>query len=215
MPTIPFECPSCGSRGAVGAEFIGREARCKHCKHQFVIRDPDDTTVDSYALDEPETGRREEVFHSPAPEAGSVFVSNRGDVAATSPTTHRSKRPKGASGSSARDQAASSGTAWLFQIGIAALLIVVAIALFAPNGTHYAGLILLALGGLMVLVGYWVGAYAAFCEDFLYFFLYVAIPLYTAYYIITRWEDLWPWFACSTVGTGFVLLGTAMVQAAL
>ena len=58
----------------------------------------------------------------------------------------------------------------------------------------------------MVLVGFGAGAYGAFREDVLYGFLYLAIPLYTAYYIVTRWDDLWTWFACSTLGVGLVLL---------
>ena len=60
-------------------------------------------------------------------------------------------------------------------------------------------------------LGYAAGAYGAFCEDFLYGFLYLVIPLYTAYYLVTRWEDLWRWFACSTTGVGLVLFGTQLL----
>ena len=63
------------------------------------------------------------------------------------------------------------------------------IALFAPQGTLIAGSTLMVVGSVMVLAGYGVGAYAAFGEDFLYGFLYLVIPLYTAYYLVTRWED--------------------------
>src|SRR4051812_49600395 len=45
-------------------------------------------------------------------------------------------------------------------------------------------------GSLMMLGGYCVGLYAAFQEDSLYGCLYLIIPLYTAYYIITRWDDV-------------------------
>jgi hypothetical protein len=62
------------------------------------------------------------------------------------------------------------------------------------------------------LLGYAAGAYGAFCEDFLYGFLYLVIPLYTAYYLVTRWEDLWRWFACSTTGVGLVLFGTQLLR---
>ncbi len=64
----------------------------------------------------------------------------------------------------------------------------------------------------MVLVGFGAGAYGAFSEDFLYGVLYLVIPLYTAYYLVTRWDDLWVWFACSTAGVALVLLGTEMVR---
>ena len=35
--------------------------------------------------------------------------------------------------------------------------------------------------------------YGAFSEDVLDGLLYITIPLYTAYYLVTRWEDLWIW----------------------
>ena len=57
-----------------------------------------------------------------------------------------------------------------------------------------------------------MGLYAAFQEDSLYGCLYMIIPLYTAYYIVTRWDELWICFACSTVGFGIVLLGTEMIR---
>ena len=89
---------------------------------------------------------------------------------------------------------------WLLRGGIATGIGLAGIALFAPHGTLIAACILMVLGSAMVLVGYGVGAYAAFGEDFLYGFFYLVIPLYTAYYLVTRWEDLWAWFACSTAG---------------
>ena len=74
-----------------------------------------------------------------------------------------------------------------------------AIAWFAPGGMTIVGSLLMALGSAMVLLGYAVGAYGAFCEEFLYGLLYLLVPLYTAYYLVTRWDDLWIWFSCSTI----------------
>ncbi len=71
---------------------------------------------------------------------------------------------------------------------------------------------MIALGCILILVGYVVGAYGAFSEDFLYGFLYLVIPLYTAYYMITRWDDLWVWFVCMTSGVGLILLGIEMAR---
>ena len=64
----------------------------------------------------------------------------------------------------------------------------------------------------MILVGYGAGAYGAFSEDFLYGVLYLVLPLYNAYYLVTRWDDLWKWFLCSTVGVGFVAVGTRLLE---
>ena len=80
------------------------------------------------------------------------------------------------------------------------------------NGTWLVGCILISIGGILVPVAYFAGAYGAFNEDVLYGLLYITIPLYTAYYLVTRWEDLWIWITCATVGTGLVLIGTEMVR---
>jgi hypothetical protein len=96
--------------------------------------------------------------------------------------------------------------------GIASVLILTGIAILAPGGLWLVGCILLVVGSLLVLAGYVAGAYGAFSEDFLYGFFYLLIPLYTAYYMVTRWEDLWVWFACSTVGVGMVFLGTELIR---
>jgi hypothetical protein len=62
------------------------------------------------------------------------------------------------------------------------------------------------------LLGWGAGAFGAFSEDLLYGLLYVLIPLYSAYYLVTRWDDLWRWFACSTAGVGLVLVGTEILR---
>ena len=87
-----------------------------------------------------------------------------------------------------------------------------AVALFLPNGTLIAACVLMALGTVMVLVGFGAGAYGAFQEDFIYGFLYMVIPLYAAYYIVSRWDDLWIWLICMTMGVGIALLGIEMAR---
>ena len=96
--------------------------------------------------------------------------------------------------------------------GVAFVLILIAIALLAPHGTWLAGCILMATGGVLILVGHLAGAFGAFSEDFLYGLFYLLIPLYTAYYIVTRWDDMWVWFACSTVGAGLSMAGIELVR---
>ena len=71
---------------------------------------------------------------------------------------------------------------------------------------------MILLGMVLVLVGYAAGAYGVFSEDFLYGFCYLVFPLYTAYYLVTRWDDLRTWCIGSTVGVGLVMLGTAILR---
>jgi hypothetical protein len=98
-------------------------------------------------------------------------------------------------------------------VGVLVLVLVLAaIALFVPGGKRMVGLTLVVAGGLTFLAGYLAGAYGAFSEDFLFGFLYLAVPFYTAYYIVTRGEDLWRWFIAMIVGTLILLTGVSLVS---
>ena len=209
---IPFTCPSCGAAGSVDASFAGRAARCKQCRYRFSIPRPGETEAEGYALEAPTTA----AVSAPAlsPDAGSTFVPRRGDEPSAG-GSFRSRRPtptESATRTPHRRKPDVAWRAWLIRGMIGAVLVLAAIAWLAPHGTTIVGCVLMAIGSAMVLLGYGVGAYGAFCEDFLYGMLYVLLPLYAAYYLLTRWEDLWVWFACSTVGALLVGLGTEMVR---
>jgi hypothetical protein len=143
-----------------------------------------------------------------------VFVPSRRERAVSAerpgPTRLATSSPKRAS-----DRQSDSGfpwETWLIRAGAALILILTALALFAPHGTWLAGCILIGLGGVLVPVAYFAGAYGAFSEDTLYGLIYLFFPPYIGYYMVTRWEDLWPWLLCATVGVGLVLVGTELVQ---
>ncbi len=200
-----FACPSCGAAGAADDAFAGRQVRCKHCGHRFPIPGGGEPEADGYALDGP-TG-----VDAIRPPRESVFVSPRGDEPPSAAPPRRSSRPAPGATARRRDVHFPRPT-WLVRGGAVVVIALAAVALIAPGGVLIVGNVLLALGSAMVMVGYGAGAYGAFCEDFLYGVLYLAVPLYTAYYIITRWDDLWVWFACSTAGVAVVLLGTGLLQ---
>jgi hypothetical protein len=209
---IPFECPSCNASGSADAAFIGRQVRCKHCGTRFAIPDPDDPDANVYALE----GAADEPAQEDATslDQSTFFVPSRADAtpygekaarkkrSATGPTPTRTSKAK----------PAFPWLTWLVWSAIILVAVLAAIALLVPQGTLIAGCVLMCLGSVMILVGYSAGAYGAFCEDFLYGFLYLVIPFYTAYYMATRWEDLWVWLACSTAGVGLILIGVEVVR---
>ena len=65
---------------------------------------------------------------------------------------------------------------WLIRGGVALLLLLTGIALFAPHGTWLVGCVLMAIGSILVPLAYFAGAYGAFSEDSLYGLLYLLIP---------------------------------------
>jgi hypothetical protein len=143
-----------------------------------------------------------------------VFVLARAD--ATSAVDRPRRRERSVLGPTSRNVRASKSDSpwqtWLIWSGVASVLILTAVALLAPHGTWLVGCILISIGGILVPVAYFAGAYGAFSEVVLYGLLYIMIPLYTAYYLVTRWEDLWIWITCATVGVGLVLIGTEIIR---
>jgi len=209
---VSFACPSCDAAGSVDAVHIGKQVRCKHCGARFSIPDPEDSQPDVYALEEPSPQAARARSNSPAEDA--VFVPARAD--ARSAVDRPRRKERSVSEPTSRNVRASQSDfpwqTWLIWGGVALALILTAIALPAPDGTWLVGCILIAIGGILVPVAYFAGAYGAFSEDVLYGLLYIMIPLYAAYYLVTRWEDLWIWVTCATVGVGLVLIGTEVVR---
>jgi predicted Zn finger-like uncharacterized protein len=210
---IPFSCPSCAAVGSVDASAAGKLARCKHCGHRFTISSPGAAEPEVYSLDEPAEGTTGvgEAIMSPAPV--SAFVPARGDKpATTSPRKWKRSASRLTTRTTYKPGSRLAWRIWLTWVGVAAAIALAAIALLAPSGVLIAACTVMTLGGVMILLGYGVGAYGAFREDFLYGFLYLVIPLYTAYYMVTRWDDLWVWFACMTMGVGLILLGIEIAR---
>jgi hypothetical protein len=205
---IPFACPSCGQSGTVEEALVGRQVRCKPCQHRFVVPGPTEAEGSGgYLLDQPER------VGTTGQQGNAVFVSSRGDEPSvfTSPRKLRATRPSSGKRKSRNEGPEFAWGTWLIRVGAVAVIVIAAIAFFAPRGQEIAGSTLVFLGTAMFLLGFAVGAYGAFSEDFIYGIPYLFFPIYTAYYHVTRWEDLWKWSVCSVVGVGLVSFGTAML----
>ena len=210
---VSFSCPSCGISGSVDESFAGRQVRCNQCQYRFPIPALGSVEPDGYALDTPEP---EESSFAPNPmhrRSESVYTPTRTDEPEGRARRRTAKRPARSSRKPKRTEGPGFawGT-WLIRGGIAAVVVLFLIAAIVPGGVVIVGKVLLIAGMGMILLGWGAGAFGAFSEDLLYGILYVAIPLYTAYYLVTRWEDLWRWFACSTAGVGVVLVGTQILR---
>ncbi len=209
---VSFACPSCSATGSVDAVHIGKQVRCKHCGARFAIPDPKTSQPDVYDLEAPPQWSSDEMTDRLVGEA--VFVRARADGKAAVEKPRR-KEPSGSRPPPRRIRTSSTDSrwlAWLVRGGVALVLILTALALFAPHGTWLVGCILIAIGGILVPLAYCAGAYGAFSEDSLYGLLYILIPLYAGYYLVTRWEDLWIWITCATIGVGLVMLGTELIR---
>jgi hypothetical protein len=69
------------------------------------------------------------------------------------------------------------------------------------------GGIIVTVGMILALGGFFVGAYAAFQEDFVYGGLYVLLPPFTAWYIVSRFDELKAVALAIALGLGLSLVG--------
>ncbi len=213
---IAFSCPRCGKRYTVDSALAGRKGRCKDCGRSMTIPnfadDADDTiAVEGYDLSEP-------MPVAAGAEAGSVFV--RAGIDPEVPRTSRTRRPASATMERrSRREDDEATVARRLRVLIAAPIVLLIglglMALIVPKGTLIAACILIGVGGLLILAGFGVGLWAAWREDLLYGFGYAFFPPYTAYYILTRFEDLWPWFLAMTLGAGLVTVGALVAESKL
>jgi predicted Zn finger-like uncharacterized protein len=212
---IEFACPSCAAAGTVDASAAGRSARCKHCGHRFTIPTlgADSTEPEVFALQEPAEETPRTGYAVMGPVETSTFAPARGvESAAEAPRRPKKSGARSATRTAGRRTSRGNWPIRLAWAGGTVAIALAAVALFAPSGLLIAACALMIIGCVLILVGFGVGAYGAFSEDFIYGFFYLIIPLYTAYYMVTRWDDLWIWFACMTTGFGLVLLGIELAR---
>jgi Flp pilus assembly protein TadB len=156
----------------------------------------------------------------PVPErmGANVFVSTRGEKETVPKPRKRRKnvdRQFQRAGEEIRGFAARHAKPVLWMLGIAAVVGValLLVAILLPDGTMIAGIALAGIGFVFMLVGYGVGAYAAFSEDFLWGFLFLVFPIYTAYYLVSNWDEMWRWFLVWSAGAAVLLLAIVVMSA--
>jgi hypothetical protein len=202
---IAFRCGGCGRWLEVDAALAGKRGRCRRCEHVNVVpaaEEDDGSAV--YAME----GPAEAPIEAEAPEAIFVRAPAEPDPPPTQaprPRRRKAKRKVRA----VRDEGSDSPWAawrWPIRLALGAVAVLVGVALLVPGGTMMAGIALAVVGLLVIAVGYAIAAYAAFKEDALHGWLFLAIPLYAGYYIVSRWDVMWPWFGTMAAGVAVLVV---------
>ncbi len=202
--TIVFACESCGQPGKADRSHIGRRVRCKGCGHVFTIHDPDGPPpADVYRLDAMEdqsasdsTGEPVSTF-APAPVEKTVLTKPKRRKTVSTSAPRRQDRE--------REESPGSVKIWI-GVAIVGVAVLAGVATLVPGGTLIVAGFLSVIGSILVLYGYATGAYIAFTEDSLHGLLYLLIPFYTGYYIMSRWDDMASRFAYMTAGGLLVIV---------
>jgi hypothetical protein len=208
---IPITCEGCGSRFEVEASYAGRRGRCKQCGQPLTVPpapraeplDPD--KADVYHLDERQASE-------PSAYVAGPTTADPGPSPAQVRTRRSSKKSRSpeAAGAAVRNALVTWQTA-LISLAVAGLILLVLATLF-PTVRTGVGMLAAAVGVILFLYGFASGAYIAFTEDFLYGFFFVAVPVYAAYYFVSRWDEMRSRLAMVVVGLVLMSAGAWVLE---
>ena len=133
--------------------------------------------------------------------------SQHGSRAKTSQESNKEAHPPGEGRGGGRRRANPCLLALVGRRSSFATAVFGLVAAVVPNGSLVVASILAAVGVVMLMTGFVVGAYGAFQEDFLNGMLYLFFPIYTAYFIASNWDGMWRWFLL--MGGGAILIVVA------
>ena len=204
---VEFACPGCGAKFAAEASQAGKSAPCRRCGERVTVprpkahpEDEDDGTL--YDLAEP----------LPAARAVAVGESSFVRARADPDTPGRGGRPRPTSKArEARRHADVLDPIALLKKSApylaASVVLLAVVAAFAPHGPLIVGGAVAAVGFGLFAYGYATCVYIAFTEDSLYGILFLLFPFYAAYYVVSRWDDVWTRAALVLGGTALLTLG--------
>jgi DNA-directed RNA polymerase subunit RPC12/RpoP len=216
---IAFVCPKCGRPYEVDASHSGRKARCKDCGG--IIQVPAASTETATAQPEPAAASYAlaDLPPSAVPIGPPAFVPSRPDSDAVPPRS--TKKAVAKSIKKAKKEAAGLAARvvplWPWLLGVPAGIAVALglVAAILPGGAMIVASILAIAGIVLVLGGWGLGIYVAFTEDGMYGWLCLLFPPYTAYYMVTNWEEMWLGFAIMTGGAALVTIASAIMGAGM
>jgi hypothetical protein len=210
---IPVTCGGCGRQYEVDGRYAGKTVKCAYCGQPMAI------PVSEPAVPEPLPAHGEYQLDLPLKPAPSTFRAAQASSSRNSEwTADRNRARKKASGRSRRErvQAKPAVSLGVTLITLAALAIVLTLlAVFVPGTRKFVGVTVAVPGLLLCLYGYASGAYIAFTEDDLFLWLYILIPCYSAYYCVSRWDEMRSRLVMVVVGLTLLTIGGRILEADL
>jgi hypothetical protein len=208
---IPVACEMCQREYEVDDRYAGKTIKCTYCQQPMTIpAAPPAATpllvVGEYALDE--THDSTPPIYRTAPDRREQDeVSGRDRV-----QKKKVKRSSG-KGKDKRGRSENGGSPWGVLMSLAVIAVLLAIAaVFVPAVRTPVGVALALPGLLLCLYGYATGVYIAFTEDDLYGWLFLLIPCYAAYYIVTRWDDMYTRVIIVVAGLTLLAIGGRFLE---
>ncbi|MFO0908967.1 MAG: hypothetical protein U0794_11505 [Isosphaeraceae bacterium] len=213
--SIRFACPHCGKSFVVSSTNAGRRGRCSQCREEFTVpmpaearAVPGDTAFTGPSAEGPEAA-------APMGEAYDVVpvtyeVSPGAETRDALPDAPRVKKPKKRRRTTTSTSSIEPGQFAHLRKPLSVVAVVgvllFALSLVVPVIAIWVGVVFSLAGILLVFGGMALGAYIAFTEDFVHGFFFVVLPIYAAYYFMSRWDD-------TKVALGVVIGGLVILAA--
>ncbi len=192
--TIQVTCDSCFMNYQLKDELAGRKVRCKQC--QEIIEVPRPGAKRAIRTEDPRDTDDGEDEPAEAPRA---------------PAPGRRKKKKKKKAQSAGSSGFRTGGLIIAGIAFACLFVLMClVGFFVPavqtvlgGGTALVGGGLLLVGGIGIIM-------AAFEEDVMCGVMYMVVPFYPLYFVITRFGDVWKMLLMQVGGTMLLVVGIMM-----
>ncbi len=209
---ISVTCEACGRRYEVEDRYAGKTIKCASCEKPMTIPAAPPATTPllvhgEYALDE----SRESLpptFRAAPDKRGQHHAGGSGPV---KKSTVKRSRGKSKDKRGGRSESAVSRSVVLVGLAVIAVLLAI-LAVFIPGARTPVGVALALPGLLLCLYGYATGVYIAFTEDDLHGWLFLLIPFYAAYYIVSRWDDMYTRVIMVVAGLTLLAIGGRFLE---
>ncbi len=224
---IRFSCKGCGRAFAVDAEKAGKKLRCPDC--QGVVSVPFESsgnpTKGKVSAERPASegastsnGRQ---THRPVRRKQKSATDDPNDIwsqplsSYSSPAIEQEeyeqygiapKRQKVQQETNSNEMTLT-GPMVFFGVGVMVGIVAIALAFAVPAAGRITGFVAIGLGSLLSLIGHWKIRETAFQESATCGFLYVWMPFYQPYYILSRFAYIKIPFLVSILGNVILFLG--------
>jgi DNA-directed RNA polymerase subunit RPC12/RpoP len=209
---ISVTCETCGEQYEVEDRHAGKTIKCTSCETRMTIpaAPPAATPLlvcGEYALDESHDSEPP-TFRTAPDTREQDQVSGSGQV-----KKRTVKRSKGKGKHKRGGLSESAVSLWTVLVSLALIAVLLAIvAVFLPEARTPVGVALAIPGLLLCLYGYATGVYIAFTEDDLHGWLFLLIPFYAAYYIVSRWDDMYTRVIMVVAGLTLLAIGGRFLE---
>ena len=217
---VKFQCGQCGTSYEVSEKYAGKRVKCRQC--QAAVQVPEaivelgDADMDTSVAGPLAGLLDEELAGGPAlpgvgsAAAGSPFAAS-GPVPRTAPAGGGRRSEGGSPRRKPKRQMKVPRSA--VAVGVCVLIVLLGLAI-PPLGALVGAVAVIGGVGLLLVGSLWCLG-VPFQEDILCGLMYLFVPFYSLYYLITRWPEMRKPFLVSLAGMGMIMASPLLMTTSI